>query len=136
MVLIDFPANGPLWFGFNVKTLVGWYSNIPVLSNLEGEQERSAQFRTIIGLIINGKEILFEGRCTGIIINKKVRINDIEKAFIHILKKYKYDWDGLWSIIEIMKNGKIKYIGLFDLDDWLLEINYVVDINKFVGGSI
>ena len=22
------------------------------------------------------------------------------------------------------------------LDDWLLEINYVVDINKFVGGSI
>ncbi len=34
-----------------------------------------------------------------------------------ILKKYKYDWDGLWSVIEIGSSGKIKNIDLFDLDD-------------------
>lgn len=36
-----------------------------VLDKLEGEQERSAKFRTVIALIINGKEILFEGECKG-----------------------------------------------------------------------
>ena len=42
-----------------------------VLHNLEGEKDRSAQFRTVIALIINGKETLFEGNCKGNIINKK-----------------------------------------------------------------
>ena len=42
-----------------------------VLHNLEGNQERSAQFRTVIALIVDGQEALFEGRCTGSIIKKK-----------------------------------------------------------------
>ena len=42
---------------------------------------------------------------------------DIEKKFVKILKKYKYDWDGLWSIIDISKSGKIKNICLFDYND-------------------
>lgn len=42
-----------------------------VLHNLEGKQERSAQFRTVIALIVDGKEALFEGRCAGSIIKKK-----------------------------------------------------------------
>ena len=42
-----------------------------VLHNLEGKQERSAQFRTVIALIVDGKESLFEGRCAGSIIKKK-----------------------------------------------------------------
>ena len=36
-----------------------------VLKMLEIEHDRSAKFRTIIGLIIDGKETLFEGDCTG-----------------------------------------------------------------------
>ena len=49
--------------------------------------------------------------------NKNVDIAKIELAFMKILKKYKYDWDGLWSVIEISSSGKVKNIDLFDLDD-------------------
>lgn len=41
----------------------------------------------------------------------------IENAFMKLLKKYKYNWDGLWTIFDIDKNGNIKNINLFDLDD-------------------
>ena len=36
-----------------------------VLDKLEGENERSAKFRTVIALIIDGEETLFEGECKG-----------------------------------------------------------------------
>ena len=36
-----------------------------VLDKLEGEKERSAKFRTVIALIIDGEETLFEGECKG-----------------------------------------------------------------------
>jgi len=36
-----------------------------VLDKLEGEKERSAKFRTVIALIIEGEETLFEGECKG-----------------------------------------------------------------------
>jgi hypothetical protein len=49
--------------------------------------------------------------------DKNVEIDQIELAFIKVIKKYKYDWDGLWSVIELGKNGNIKNIDLFDLDD-------------------
>lgn len=42
-----------------------------VLDKLEGEKERSANFRTVIALIINGKETLFEGECKGYITKTK-----------------------------------------------------------------
>ena len=51
-------------------------------------------------------------------IDKDLDINFIEKYFVKILKKYKYDWDGLWSTIEINKKGNINNINLFDLDDF------------------
>ena len=38
-----------------------------VLSKLAGNTNRRAQFRTVISLLINGKEHLFEGVCTGTI---------------------------------------------------------------------
>ena len=55
-------------------------------------------------------------------VNKSVE--DIESVFIKILKRYKYDWDGLWSIIDISKNGRVKNVCLFDYNDniELLEI--------------
>ena len=59
-------------------------------------------------------------------IDKDLDLNSIEKYFIKILKKYKYDWDGLWSTIEISKKGNINNINLFDLDDF----NELVELIK------
>lgn len=39
-----------------------------LLLNLEHEQDRSAQFRTILSLLIDGTEFLFEGICKGTIL--------------------------------------------------------------------
>ena len=39
-----------------------------LLSNLQEKQDRNAQFRTVLCLIENGREIIFEGICKGIII--------------------------------------------------------------------
>ena len=60
------------------------------------------------------------------IIGKDISLNTIERYFVKILKKYKYDWDGLWSIIDVNKKGTIKNINLFDLDDF----NELVDFVK------
>ena len=45
-----------------------------VLAKLKGVKERGAKFRTIIALIIDGKETLFKGECNGIITSKKIGI--------------------------------------------------------------
>jgi XTP/dITP diphosphohydrolase len=42
-----------------------------LLSNLAGKTDRSARFRTVISLLIEGKETLFEGDCKGKIITEK-----------------------------------------------------------------
>ena len=42
-----------------------------VLDKLKGKEERGAIFRTIISLIIDGEETLFEGACKGKITNTK-----------------------------------------------------------------
>ncbi len=42
-----------------------------LLVNLSGKLDRSARFRTVISLILNGKEELFEGICEGTIINER-----------------------------------------------------------------
>lgn len=42
-----------------------------LLFNIKDKTNRKAQFRTVIALIINGKEFLFEGIVKGIIINEK-----------------------------------------------------------------
>ena len=49
--------------------------------------------------------------------NKNISLDKVENAFVKVLKSYKYDWDGLWSIIDISKSGKIKNICLFDYND-------------------
>lgn len=43
-----------------------------LLSALDGEINRKARFRTVIALIFNGKEYLFEGIAEGRIINEKI----------------------------------------------------------------
>lgn len=42
-----------------------------LLFNLKGKEDRSAQFRTVISLILNNKEYLFEGICKGKIIEEQ-----------------------------------------------------------------
>ncbi len=42
-----------------------------LLAKMEHQPNRSARFRTVISLIINGKEIRFEGICTGTITREK-----------------------------------------------------------------
>lgn len=42
-----------------------------LLVNLAGKSDRSARFRTIISLILEGKETLFEGICEGKIITER-----------------------------------------------------------------
>ena len=44
--------------------------------------------------------------------NKKI----IENSFMNLLKKYKYNWLGFWSLIKTNKNGDIDEISLFDYD--------------------
>lgn len=43
-----------------------------LLQNLKGINNRNAQFRTVIALIINGEEILFDGIVKGTISDKKI----------------------------------------------------------------
>lgn len=43
-----------------------------LLKNLEGKEDRKARFRTVIALIIEGKEYAFEGIATGEIIKEKI----------------------------------------------------------------
>jgi XTP/dITP diphosphohydrolase len=42
-----------------------------LLTNLSGQPNRKAQFRTVICLLLNGKEHLFEGVCRGQIIEER-----------------------------------------------------------------
>ena len=42
-----------------------------LLSNLGNNQNRKARFRTVLSLMINGKEFLFEGICKGNIIKER-----------------------------------------------------------------
>ena len=42
------------------------------IAELKGKSNRGAQFRTVLALIMNGKEYLFEGICRGVIRDEKV----------------------------------------------------------------
>ena len=42
-----------------------------LLKKLQGTPDRSAQFRTVIALILDGEELLFEGKIRGLITEKK-----------------------------------------------------------------
>lgn len=46
-----------------------------LLKNLEGQTNRNARFKTVIALIVDGKETLFEGIVTGIIANTQTGEN-------------------------------------------------------------
>jgi XTP/dITP diphosphohydrolase len=71
-----------------------------VLNKLGKEQDRSAIFKTILALIIDGKDILFEGKCNGYIKNVRSGLegfgydpifipNGFEKTFSEMTKQQK-----------------------------------------------
>lgn len=49
--------------------------------------------------------------------NLETTYENVEKQFLNLLKKYKYDWNGLSHIINIDSKGNIKNINLFDIND-------------------
>lgn len=46
-----------------------------LLHNLQGKPDRTARFKTVISLLVDGKETLFEGICPGKIIMERKGIN-------------------------------------------------------------
>ena len=56
-------------------------------------------------------------------VNKKTKLKNIEEIFLQLLKKYKYEWDGLWSLIETNKFGEPIKINVFDIDDFDFIVN-------------
>lgn len=48
---------------------------VKLLSNLAYKEDRSARFKTVVSVIIDGKETLFEGICKGDIIHEKKGVN-------------------------------------------------------------
>jgi len=48
---------------------------VKLLSNLADKEDRSARFKTVVSVIIDGKETLFEGICNGDIIHEKKGVN-------------------------------------------------------------
>ncbi len=59
-----------------------------LLSNLNGVDNRKAQFKTVLALIINGKEYLFEGIMHGTITYEKIGTNGFGYDSIFIPKGY------------------------------------------------
>ena len=60
-----------------------------LLSEMEGQKNRSARFRTVISLILNGKEYSFEGQVEGEILHKKTGVDGF--GYDPIFKPLGYD---------------------------------------------
>ena len=61
------------------------------------------------------------------IFKKKISKKLIEESFFYLMKKYKYDWGGLWSIMDYNKNGIVNSINIFDVDDFDIIVSYIGD---------
>lgn len=59
--------------------------------------------------------------CYDIITNYDI----VEDAFIQLEKTFIFNWMGFWSTIDVSKNGRIKDINIFDINDYDYIINYV-----------
>lgn len=97
-----------------------------LLDKLNGENNRNARFRTVISLIINSKELLFEGICTGKITQERrgtsgfgydpVFIPDgADKTFAEMTidekKQYSHRAKALAKLIEGIKGFQLQVTG-------------------------
>jgi len=78
-----------------------------VLKKLEGEENRKASFRTVIALIIDGKETLFEGECKGSITKIKSGVEGF--GYDPIFTPLEYDIT--FAEMTIDEKGKISHRG-------------------------
>jgi hypothetical protein len=62
--------------------------------------------------------------------DKKISNSDVEKGFVDLLTKYKYDWNGLWGIFDMDKNGGINNINVFGMDDFDHIVLYINNKKK------
>lgn len=60
-----------------------------------------------------------------------IHLKDVEEGIINVMKKYKSDWLGFWSMIDIDDSGGIKNINLFDKDDIGLLVKYLRTKKKY-----
>ena len=92
-----------------------------VLDKLKGEKVRCAKFRTVIALIINGKETLFEGECNGSITQTK----DGEEGFGYDPIFLPDDSELTFAQMSKEDKGKISHRGIAvkKLLDFLFKIN-------------
>jgi len=92
-----------------------------VLDKLKGKKVRCAKFRTVIALIINGKETLFEGECNGSITQKK----DGEGGFGYDPIFLPDDSELTFAQMSKKEKGKISHRGIAvkKLLDFLFKIN-------------
>lgn len=78
-----------------------------VLAKLEGVEDRSAKFRTVITLIIDGKETLFEGECVGEITENKSGVEGF--GYDPIFRPFRYNIT--FAEMTKFKKGKISHRG-------------------------
>ena len=78
-----------------------------VLEKLEGEENRKANFRTVIALIIDGKETLFEGICVGEITKNKSGVEGF--GYDPIFRPFVYE--KTFAEMTKSEKGKISHRG-------------------------
>lgn len=79
-----------------------------LLTELGDNTNRSAQFRTVIALIFNGEEYLFEGVCKGII----TTIKKGEKGFGYDPIFQPSGYDKTFAEMELSEKAKISHRGI------------------------
>lgn len=79
-----------------------------LLSNLEGKNNRSAQFKTVIALNLNGKQTLFTGIIKGKIIEEKIGTNGFGYDPIFVADGY----DKTFAELSIEEKSVISHRGL------------------------
>ena len=78
-----------------------------VLDKLEGVDDRSAKFRTVIALIIDGKETFFEGKCKG----SMTKIKRGEEGFGYDPIFMPLEYDITFAEMTKYEKGKISHRG-------------------------
>jgi len=51
------------------------------------------------------------------VLNKELHTRDVNKGVLAVMKNYKNDWNGFWTIVDISNNGTINKLSMFDIED-------------------
>ena len=92
-----------------------------LLTELQGAADRSARFRTVISLILDGEEHLFEGVCEGVI----TKVPAGEKGFGYDPVFCPKGFNKTFAEMDMSEKGRISHRGraLKKLQDFLLASN-------------